>query len=131
MIFFKILNNILSSTVDKHLRRFLSSSFEGSATLSSGRCHATLHHPVLDSWTDHLCSIVIKQPKYASKKYQYFINTFLDLPQHVSASHCRHQGVVVTSEATVWVMKSRRIRWAGHVARMGKGEACTGFWWET
>jgi hypothetical protein len=24
----------------------------------------------------------------------------LDLPQHVSASHCRHQGVVVTSEAT-------------------------------
>jgi hypothetical protein len=24
----------------------------------------------------------------------------LDLPQHVSASHCYHQGVVVTSEAT-------------------------------
>jgi hypothetical protein len=24
----------------------------------------------------------------------------LDLPQHVSASHCHHQGVVVTSEAT-------------------------------
>jgi hypothetical protein len=29
-----------------------------------------------------------------------FINVFLDLPQHVSASHCYHQGVVVTSEAT-------------------------------
>jgi len=28
----------------------------------------------------------------------------------------------------VWVVKSRRMRWAGHVARMG-GEGCTGFWW--
>jgi hypothetical protein len=28
-----------------------------------------------------------------------FINPFLDLPQHVSASHYHHQGVVVTSEA--------------------------------
>jgi len=25
------------------------------------------------------------------------------------------------------VVKSRRIRWAGHVARMAEG--CTGFWW--
>ena len=25
------------------------------------------------------------------------------------------------------VVKSRRMRWAGHVARMGEG--CTGFWW--
>jgi hypothetical protein len=29
----------------------------------------------------------------------------------------------------VRVIKSRRLRWAGHVARMGKGEVCTGFWW--
>ena len=29
----------------------------------------------------------------------------------------------------VRVVKSRRIRWAGHVARMGEGERCTGFWW--
>ena len=27
----------------------------------------------------------------------------------------------------VRVVKSRRMRWAGHVARMGQG--CTGFWW--
>jgi len=27
----------------------------------------------------------------------------------------------------VQVVKSRRMRWAGHVARMGEG--CTGFWW--
>jgi hypothetical protein len=29
----------------------------------------------------------------------------------------------------VWVVKSRRMRWAGHVAHMGRGEVCTGFWW--
>jgi hypothetical protein len=28
----------------------------------------------------------------------------------------------------VRVIKSR-MRWAGHVARMGRGETCTGFWW--
>jgi hypothetical protein len=26
------------------------------------------------------------------------------------------------------VVKSRRMRWAGHVVRMGRGEVCTGFW---
>ena len=29
----------------------------------------------------------------------------------------------------VRVVKSRRMRWAGHVARMGRGEGCTVFWW--
>jgi hypothetical protein len=29
----------------------------------------------------------------------------------------------------VRVIKSRILRWVGHVARMGKGEVCTGFWW--
>ena len=29
----------------------------------------------------------------------------------------------------VRVVKSRRMRWAGHVTRMGRGEVCTGFWW--
>ena len=29
----------------------------------------------------------------------------------------------------VWVIKSRRMRWAGHVARMGGGKVSTGFWW--
>ena len=29
----------------------------------------------------------------------------------------------------VRVIKSRRMRWAGHVAHMGRGEVYTGFWW--
>jgi hypothetical protein len=29
----------------------------------------------------------------------------------------------------VWVVKSRRIRWAGHVGRRGRREVYTGCWW--
>ena len=29
----------------------------------------------------------------------------------------------------VRVIKSRRMRWVGYVARMGRGEVYTGFWW--
>ena len=32
------------------------------------------------------------------------------------------------SSNTVRVIKSRRMRWVGHVARMGRGQAYTGFW---
>ena len=35
----------------------------------------------------------------------------------------------LVSRNIVRVIKSGRMRWAGHVARMGKGEAYTGFWW--
>jgi hypothetical protein len=28
----------------------------------------------------------------------------------------------------IQVIKKRRMRWAGHVARMGRGEVYTGFW---
>ena len=34
-----------------------------------------------------------------------------------------------SSTNIVRVIKSRRMRWAGHVACMGRGEASTGFWW--
>jgi hypothetical protein len=29
----------------------------------------------------------------------------------------------------VWVIKSRIMRWTGHVELMGRGEEYTGFWW--
>jgi hypothetical protein len=32
-----------------------------------------------------------------------------------------------SSPYAVWVIKSTRIRWTGHVAHMGRGEAYTGF----
>jgi len=36
-----------------------------------------------------------------------------------------------SSPNIVRVIKSRRMRWTGHVARMAerRGEECTGFWW--
>jgi len=35
-----------------------------------------------------------------------------------------------SSPNIVWVIKSKRMRWAGHIAHMGdrRGEAFTGFW---
>ena len=35
-----------------------------------------------------------------------------------------------SSPNTVRVVKSRRMKWVGHVVRMGRGEAYTGFWLE-
>jgi hypothetical protein len=35
----------------------------------------------------------------------------------------------VYSYNIVWVMESRRMRWEGNVARMGRREACIGLWW--
>jgi hypothetical protein len=34
-----------------------------------------------------------------------------------------------SSPNIVWVIKSRRMRCSGHVARMGRGEVYTGIWW--
>jgi V8-like Glu-specific endopeptidase len=34
-----------------------------------------------------------------------------------------------SSPNIVRVIKSRRMRWEEHVARMGRGEVFTGFWW--
>jgi hypothetical protein len=34
-----------------------------------------------------------------------------------------------SSTTIVRVIKSRRMRWAGHVARWGRGEAYIGIWW--
>jgi hypothetical protein len=36
---------------------------------------------------------------------------------------------VYSSPNIIWVIKSRRMRWTGHVARIGKREVHTGVWW--
>jgi uncharacterized membrane protein len=35
------------------------------------------------------------------------------------------------SLSIIRIIKSRRMRWAGHVARMGKREMRIGYWWES
>jgi hypothetical protein len=35
-----------------------------------------------------------------------------------------------SSPSIIRIIKSRRIRWAGHVARMGRRERHIGYWWE-
>ena len=44
--------------------------------------------------------------------------------------HNKELNSLYSSPNIVRVIKSRRMRWAGHVARM-EGEVCTGFWWGT
>jgi hypothetical protein len=34
------------------------------------------------------------------------------------------------SSSIIRMIKSRKMRWAGHVARMGRRETRIGFWWE-
>ena len=41
--------------------------------------------------------------------------------------HNEERGDLYSLPNIVRVVKSRRMRWAGHVARMGRGEVCTGF----
>jgi hypothetical protein len=43
--------------------------------------------------------------------------------------HNEEQNNLYSLPNIVRVVKSRRMRWAGHVARMGRREACTGCWW--
>jgi hypothetical protein len=36
-----------------------------------------------------------------------------------------------SSSSTIRMMNSRRIRWVGHVARLGRRGMYTGYWWES
>jgi hypothetical protein len=42
--------------------------------------------------------------------------------------HNEELNYLYSSPNIVRVIKSRRMRWSRHVAQMGRGEACTGFW---
>ena len=43
--------------------------------------------------------------------------------------HNKERNDLCFSQNIVWVIKSRRMRWVGNVARMGRGDVYTGFWW--
>ena len=43
--------------------------------------------------------------------------------------HNEELNVLYSSPNIVRVIISRRMRWAGHVARMGEGTGCIGSWW--
>ena len=43
--------------------------------------------------------------------------------------HNEEPNDLYSSPNIVRVMKSRRMRWAGHVARMGEERGCIGSWW--
>jgi hypothetical protein len=46
-----------------------------------------------------------------------------------SRLHKEELNDLYSSPNIIRVIKSRRMSWAGHVARMGKREVHTGFWW--
>jgi len=43
--------------------------------------------------------------------------------------HNEELNELYTTLNIVWVIKSRRMRWAGHVARIGQERGCIGSWW--
>jgi len=43
--------------------------------------------------------------------------------------HYEELNDLYSSPIIVRVIKSRRMRWEGHVARLRRGETYTGFWW--
>ena len=43
--------------------------------------------------------------------------------------HNEELNELYSSPNIVWVIKLRRMKWAGHVARMGEERGCIGFWW--
>jgi hypothetical protein len=43
-----------------------------------------------------------------------------------SRLHNKELYALYSSRNIIWVIKSRRLRWVGHVARMGRGEVHTG-----
>jgi hypothetical protein len=58
--------------------------------------------------------------KPQTNKYTKFLKT-VNFPIHN----------LYSSPSLIRVIKSRRMRWAGHAARMGRGGMHIGYWWES
>jgi hypothetical protein len=61
--------------------------------------------------------------KYNTHKYQN--KTILYRKLHNEELHNLYSSPIITR-----MIKSRTMRWAGHVARMGGGGMHIGYWWE-
>jgi hypothetical protein len=53
-----------------------------------------------------------------------------DLTEEWGKLHYEKLHILYSSPNIIRQVKSRRIRWAGHVACMEERGNCTGFWWE-
>ena len=62
------------------------------------------------------------------KKYPQIEMLPLETDREWSKLHNEELSDLYSLPDFVRVVKSRRMGWAGHVARMGRGEVCTGFW---
>jgi hypothetical protein len=45
--------------------------------------------------------------------------------------HNEERHDLYSSPSIIRIIKSRRMRWEGHVARMGRKGKCIGYWWES
>jgi hypothetical protein len=60
---------------------------------------------------------------------QFLLTMVLSMTGEWRKLHNEELNNLYSLPSNVRVVKSRRMRWAGHVARMGRKEGCTGCWW--
>jgi hypothetical protein len=68
---------------------------------------------------------------YTQKYSEYFNGEVVccEATEEWLKPHNKELNDLYYSPNIVRVIKSRRMRWVGHVARMGRRKACIGFWW--
>jgi hypothetical protein len=80
------------------------------------------------------------RPLYSGEKtFQYLLDSRLNLHQGWSGRCEKLKNIfsfviardLYSSPSIIRIIKSRRMRWAGHVARMGRRGTRIGYWWES
>ena len=59
----------------------------------------------------------------------YYISTVNEVTEEWKRLHNEELNDLYSSPNIVRVIKSRKMRWVGHVARMGEERGCIGSWW--
>jgi hypothetical protein len=70
-----------------------------------------------------------KNKSIAKLKISILFSKFNEVTEVWRKLHKEELHGLYSPSTIVRVIKSRRIRWTGHVDRMGRGEMFTGFWW--